>query len=128
MYVRELMSPYVIHVAPGDSLAAAREKLRMNRIHHLIVLDGKRIVGVISYRDLIGKADGLTVAEVMSRDVVTVVPTDSVRSAASRLLGRTHGCAAVLEAGEITGVLTTTDLLRAVTSHAPATPLEAKLI
>ena len=122
MYVRELMSPHVIHVAPGDSLAAAREKLRMNRIHHLIVLDGKRIAGVISYRDLIGKPDGLTVAQVMSRDVVTVVPTDSVRSAASRLLGRTHGCAAVLEAGEITGVLTTTDLLRAVTAHAPATP------
>jgi CBS domain-containing protein len=47
---------------------------------------------------------------------VTVVPTDTV-SAPSRLLGRTHGCAAVLERDELTGVLTTTDLLRAISWH-----------
>ena len=118
MYVRELMTPQVISVPATASLGEAREMLRLYHIHHLLVLDRKRIVGVLSYRDLIGKTDALKVGEVMSRDVVTVIPTDTLRTAASRLLGRTHGCAAVVEAGEVTGVLTTTDLLRAVSSHA----------
>lgn len=113
-YVRDLMSVGVVTVSPAVSLADARAKLHAHRIHHLIVVDGKQIVGVVSYRDLIGKGDEVTVREVMSRDVVTVVPTDTVRNAASRLLGRTHGCAAVLERDELTGVLTTTDLLRAI--------------
>lgn len=113
-YVRDLMSVGVVTVSPGTSLGDARAKLHAHRIHHLIVVDGKQVVGVISYRDLVGKGDELAVREVMSRDVVTVVPTDTVRSAASRLLGRTHGCAAVLERDELSGVLTTTDLLRAI--------------
>ena len=119
-YVREVMTPHVISVDPGETLAEARELLRTHRIHHLIVLDRKRIAGVLSYRDMIGRDDMLTVGEVMSRDVVTVVPTDTLRIAVSRLLGRTHGCAAVVEAGEVTGVLTTTDLLRAVTAQPAA--------
>lgn len=119
MHVRELMSARVISVSPTDSLATAREQLRTHRIHHLLVLDRKRIVGVLSYRDLIGKADGLNVGEVMSRDVVTVVPTDTIRNAAARLLGRSHGCAAVVESGEVTGVLTTTDLLHAISARPP---------
>jgi CBS domain-containing protein len=121
MYVRELMTPRVISVRPTDSIRAAREELSRHRIHHLLVLEQKRIVGVLAYRDLIGKADALTVAEVMSRDVVTVVPTDTARNAAALLLGRSHGCAAVLEAGVVTGVLTTTDLVRAISGRQTAT-------
>jgi len=114
MYVRELMTPRVISVRPTDSIRAAREELSRHRIHHLLVLEHKRVVGVVAYRDLIGKPDTLTVAEVMSRDVVTVAPSDTARGAAALLLGRSHGCAAVLEAGVVTGVLTTTDLVRAI--------------
>ena len=110
------MTAGAISIGPNDSLVAARELLQRHRIHHLLVLDGKRIVGVLSYRDLLGKADRSTVAQAMSRDVVTVEPGDTVRDAATRLLGRTHGCAAVVEAGAIAGVLTTTDLMRAVST------------
>ena len=116
-YVRELMSAGAISVRPTDTLGHARAQLREHRIHHLVVLDGKRVVGILSYRDLLGRSDQLTVGEAMSRDVVTVQPTDTVRYVASRLLGKTHGCAAVLEGGDLTGVLTTTDLLRAVSAR-----------
>lgn len=118
MYVRELMTPHVISAAPTDTLADARTQLRDHCIHHLVVMEQKQLVGVLSYRDLIGKNDGESVASVMSRDIVTVTPHDTVRNAASRMLGRTHGCAAVVDAGEVTGVITTTDLLRAVSLKA----------
>ena len=116
MYVKELMTPRVISVRPSDTLGTARQSLRENRIHHLLVLDRDTIVGVVSYRDLIGRNDTQTVAEVMSRDVATVTPWDTVRNAAQRLLGLTHGCLAVMDRDQIAGVVTTTDLLRAVSA------------
>lgn len=111
------MTPKVIAVQPTDSLAIARQRLREHRIHHLLVLDGGKVVGVLSYRDLIGRGDEDAVQAVMSRDVVTIEPWDTVRNAASRVLGKTHGCIAVMNRGEVAGVVTTTDLLRAVSSN-----------
>lgn len=122
MYVRELMTRGAISVRPADTLAIARQQLRDNRIHHLVVLEGEKVVGLISYRDLIGKDDTQRVQDVMSRDVVSVTPWDSVRDAATRMIGRTHGCLPVLEGGKVTGVITTTDLLRAVSHTRPAMP------
>ncbi|MGN6182288.1 MAG: CBS domain-containing protein [Thermoanaerobaculia bacterium] len=117
MYVRDLMTPHVISVKPTDTLGIAREQLRENRIHHLVVLDDEKVVGLVSYRDLIGKNDSQSVAQIMSPDFETCEPWETVRNAATRMIGRTHGCLPVMESGKVAGVITTTDLLRAV-SHA----------
>jgi CBS domain-containing protein len=124
MYVRDLMSPGVVSVTPAQTLAAARDVLRQNRIHHLLVLQGGRLVGILSYRDLIGKDDTTPVGDAMSRDVVTVEPWETLRSAAGKMLGRTHGCLPVIDRGEVTGIITSSDLLRAVAHH--ATPAQAR--
>jgi len=120
MYVKDLMSPGVVTVQPSDSLAIAREALRVNRIHHLVVLEQGRVVGILSYRDLIGKSDGEPVEAVMSRDIVTTAPWETARNAAAKMIGRTHGCLPVLEGDRVAGVLTSTDLLHAVSHKSPA--------
>jgi acetoin utilization protein AcuB len=117
MYVRDLMTPKVIAVQPGDTLAVARKELLDHRIHHLLVMDDNRVVGLLSYRDLIGKGEQESVGAVMSRDVCCVQPWDTLKNAAAMMLGRTHGCLPVMESGRVTGIITTTDLLRAVTAH-----------
>lgn len=116
MQVQDVMTVGVVCVPPTCSLKAAREQLALHRIHHLLVKDEDRLVGVLSYHHLIGGSDQRTVAEVMSRDVVTLTPTDTLRNAASRLLGRSHGCAAVLSGNSVSGVVTTTDLLHAIST------------
>jgi CBS domain-containing protein len=120
MYVRELMTPRVIAVAPADPLAVARRLLRENRIHHLLVMEKDHVVGLLSYRDLIGHGEDEPVSSVMSRDVLAVEPWATARNAATMMLGRKHGCLPVMEGGHVTGVITTTDLLRAVTAAKPA--------
>jgi CBS domain-containing protein len=117
MYVRDLMTPRVVSVTPTETLEVARELLREHQIHHLLVMENERVVGLLSYRDLIGKENARTVAQVMTRDVITVEPWQTVREAAAKLIGRTHGCLPVIESGKVRGVITTTDMLRAV-SHA----------
>jgi CBS domain-containing protein len=64
------------------------------------------------------------VREVMSRDLLTVVPEDTLGEAAEKMAGRDVGAALVMDAGRLVGILTDRDLLAAVaagaqTSEAP---------
>jgi len=119
MRISELMTPKVISVAPDDPLSVAREHFRANSIHHLLVVERGRVVGVISVREVIGKPADTTVGSVMARNVMTVSPDASTRDVATAMIGRGHGCVPIVDAGRIVGIVTTTDLLR-VLSRGPA--------
>lgn len=114
MRIQDMMSKQVIRVAPATSIAEARERLRTDEISHLVVMDGKRLAGVISEKDLHGAGDDKPVAAVMSRRIVTIEPTATVRRAAGILRGRGIGCLPVLDDGALVGILTTSDILTAL--------------
>lgn len=106
------MTRQVISVSPGDTIAIARERLRVHQIHHLLVVDGGAAVGAIAMRDLAGKPETARVDEVMTREVATIDADATLRRAASLMIRGTTGCLPVLEEGKLTGIITTTDLMR----------------
>ena len=100
-----------------ESAAAAFERMRRARIRHLVVQDGKRIVGVLSDRDVAGVGSPRqveTVEDVMTSPALSCSPDLTLRKAANLLRGRTMGCLPVVEDGKIVGIVTTTDLLELV--------------
>src|ERR1051325_962147 len=113
MRVFEIMTTGVQTVPPSLSAPQAFDLMRTEGIHHLVVTAGGRIVGVLSARD--GGADaartGTTVADVMTRHVITVRSRDTVARAANVMRGRTIGCLPVLDGRKLVGVVTTADLL-----------------
>ena len=116
MRVRDVMSTDVKSVAAGLSVEDAWRRMRAERIHHLVVLDGTVIAGVISDRDAGGPKGaavraGHEVGELMTRHVVTVTPDTTVKRAANLMRGRSIGCAVVTERGRVAGIVTTSDLL-----------------
>jgi CBS domain-containing protein len=120
MRISELMTPKVISVSPDDPLSVAREHFRANNIHHLLVIERGRVVGVISVREVIGKPADATVGSVMARNVMTVGPDTSTRDVATAMIGRGHGCVPIVDCGRIVGIVTTTDLLRVLSRGAAA--------
>jgi CBS domain-containing protein len=95
--------------------------MRLHDIHHLIVLEQRRVVGVVSARDLGGRVgarghdgDARTVADVMSPHIVSATPETTVRQAANLMRGRIVGCLAVIDGDEPIGIVTTTDLLELI--------------
>lgn len=54
MQVREAMTAEVISVEPTTTIDTARELMNSSKIRHLPVLDGDRLVGMLSIRDVIG--------------------------------------------------------------------------
>jgi acetoin utilization protein AcuB len=117
MRVGERMTRNPAVVRLGDSLATARMIMQSAGFKHLPVVERKRVLGVISDRDVRQHAGGLedTVVEAaMTADPVTVSPDTRVEEAASLILVRGIGCLPVTEHGGLVGIITTSDLLRAL--------------
>ncbi len=119
MRLGEIMTREVKTAALGETAEEAYRRMRLHRIRHLVVVDGKRVVGVLSERDLGGSGGaalraGRTVEELMARDVATASPETTIRQAANLLRGRSIGCLPVMEDSKLLGIVTVTDLLELV--------------
>lgn len=116
MRVRDVMSTAVKAVGAALPAEEAWRWMRAERIHHLVVLDGRAIAGVISDRDVGGPRGaavraGSEVGELMTANVVTVTPDTPVKRVANLMRGRSIGCVVVTEKGRVAGIVTTSDLL-----------------
>ena len=90
MRLGDIMERAVATIGTDDPADLAWEKMRRGRIHHLVVMNGRTVVGVLSARDLGGARgaplrEAQTVANLMTTHVVTATPTTTVREAANLL-------------------------------------------
>lgn len=120
MLVRDIMRSPAITVSPETTLEDAYRTMQDRGIRHLPVLEGTRVVGVVTDRDLrlatsalapSPFAPGSRVSAVMSRPSLTADPLDPVEDAARTMRERKIGCLPVLQDGRVIGILTGLDLL-----------------
>lgn len=119
MRLQDIMSTKVRTIGPGGSAEDAFQEMKRRGIHHLVVMDRGRVVGIISERDLGGRRGvalraNRTVAEAMAPHVVSAKPTTTLRQAANLLRGRGVGCLPVVDGGKLRGILTVSDVLELV--------------
>lgn len=119
--VREYMSPSLHTIGKEQTLATAHAMMRKWQIRHLPVLDGGKIVGVLSLRDLhlvetlkdVDPEDVL-VEDAMTPDPYTIGPDADLRVVAMEMATRKLGSAVVARDGRVAGIFTTIDALRAL--------------
>jgi acetoin utilization protein AcuB len=130
MKVREVMTSTVLSVSPSTAVADVRRLLQQRSIRHILVTDGPQLLGIATDRDirlnlpspattlsvwemnsLLAK---LTVGEIMTRDVVTIAPDHEVHEAAQLMIDRRIGALPVIADRKVVGIITETDLLRAL--------------
>jgi CBS domain-containing protein len=116
MRVQDVMTRGVDTITPATSAEAAWEAMQANGTHHLIVKAGTALVGVFSHRDGGGARGatlrkGRTVADLMTRGVVTVPARAPLRKAANLMRGRSIGCVVATAARRPVGIVTVSDLL-----------------
>jgi acetoin utilization protein AcuB len=131
MKVNEWMSPDPVTVAPDVTVIKARQLLESHRFRHLPVLDGNRVIGMVSDRD-VGINHAALIAAVRARDVealiddertvesvmsapVHVVDVDASVSDAARLLlsQRISALPVVDKDRALVGIITSVDCLLA---------------
>jgi CBS domain-containing protein len=135
MRVHEVMTKDVQTISPTKSAEHAWDLMQGRHIHHLVVTEGARIVGVLSDRDVGGRnGESLrrdhTVGELMTDRVVTVNERTTVRQAANLMRGRSIGCLVVASGNRPLGIVTVADLLTLIGRGAerPAPSAERPII
>jgi acetoin utilization protein AcuB len=129
MKVRELMTGAPITVRPDTPVFDARQIMVKERIRHLLVTENKRLVGIVTDRDirlnLPSQATSLsmwevnyllaklTVAQVMTKSVIITGMEQDAADAARLMLEHKIGALPVLDGSDLVGIVTETDMLRA---------------
>jgi acetoin utilization protein AcuB len=144
MKVVEIMSTRPITIGMDDSLQSIRELLHKHRFHHVMVVSGGRLRGVISDRDVLRRLSpfvatagaqrrdeatlDLHAHQLMTRRPITVTPQTDTQVAARFLIENGISCLPVVDDAEaLVGVVTWKDLLRASLEQArPAEPLRER--
>lgn len=130
MLVRHFMSAPVFTVSAGDRCAKVLGEFRRRQIRRAPVLEGNRIVGLVSERDLL-KRTGMDLAaqsagaaeivhpgvvgDVMSPQIRTIRPNDHLELAARTMLQYKISCLLVVESHKLKGIITESDIFRALT-------------
>lgn len=125
--VSDLMSTALVTVKASDNLLSARAEMEVGVIRHLPVVDDRhRLVGVISDRDIIHlRGTNKHVADVMTRDVITVRPEAPAATAATIMLDHKIGSVLVVDdENTLLGVVTQTDYLELARRSLLGLPLE----
>ena len=119
--VYKYMTPSPHSIGRDQSLATAHRLMRNNGIRHLPVLDGGVLVGLVSERDLrfietLQEVDlgVVRVEEAMSPDPYFVHVDTPVRDVAAQMIEHKYGSAIVVDHGNVVGIFTTIDALRAL--------------
>ncbi len=107
-------------VSPGDPLSRAADILREGGFHHLPVVDGGKLVWILSDTDLrnamlTSDAAGSDrpVREIMRTEVWSLSPEDSIDDALLVITREKFGALPVLSGEKLVGIITKMDLLRA---------------
>lgn len=127
--VSQIMSKNLVRLHLTDDLTKAESLFKHHKIRHIPVVKGNKILGILSYTDLlrISFADAIdeedevvdttvynmfSVEQVMVKKVKTVSPETTIKEAAEILTHNDFHALPVCEGDLLVGIVTTTDLLR----------------
>ena len=126
--VRDLMQEKIVTIGASDRLSTVEDIMTLGRVRHMPVVQGGKLVGVVSERDLLRASlsnltgfdsserrsflDGVEIARVMSAPPVVIEADAPIEHAALVMAERRIGCLPVMDGQMLVGLLTETDLLR----------------
>ena len=106
-------------VAPTTSVLDAVARMNARRIGSVLVMDGDRLVGIFTERDVLTRIVPRSldpaktpVSEVMTREVITVGPTTTVQQAMVIVTETRRRHLPVVQAGKVLGLVSIGDLTR----------------
>lgn len=127
--ISKIMSTHLVTVHHGDPVSKVRQLATEHGVHHIPVVNGDQLVGIISWSDILRVSFGdtfgtdqravdatldhtFTLEQLMQKNPVTLPETATVREAAEILaVGEFHSVL-VVHGTKLVGVVTSTDLIK----------------
>lgn len=132
--ISTIMTTNLIKINLTDDLTKAEMLFKKHKVRHIPVVSGLKIIGMLSYTDLlrISFVDAVdddsdlvdvtvynmfTIEQVMAKKLVTVAPETSIKEVAEILSTREFHALPVCEGDLLVGIVTTTDLIKYLISQ-----------
>lgn len=131
MLVRRFMSPDVFTLAPTATCEAAYQELTKRRFRRAPVVENGALLGIVSLTDLTRRlvfvpnlidtqegrsASATLVRSIMSTQLKTAAPHEHIELASARMMQNRIGALPVVEHDHLVGMLTESDVFRALWS------------
>ena len=128
MNVSDAMTQNVLTIEPRADARLAIQMMLWGGFRHLPVVRDGDVVGILSEHDLcrVGGASGARVEELMTTEVATTTPGESLADAAASMAAARIGCMPVVDDGALAGLLTTTDVLAHMVGEVPRLPVNGE--
>jgi acetoin utilization protein AcuB len=113
-----IMTKNVITAGPDDKLSVARDIFRKNRVHHLPIVHGTKLLGILTTYDIFKMIESkdayekILIKDVMTTHVATLEPEDKVGSAAELFLENLFHAVPIVKDGELKGIVTSFDVIK----------------
>ncbi len=130
--LKEIMVTKVITVRADEAFSHVEEKLRVNKIRHLPVVDkDNKLIGIITERDLYkavsprhtedglvydkSQLDSFVLKRYMTENPLTLKPESPISEAVNLMATRKYGCIPIIYTdGALAGIVTQIDILKFV--------------
>ena len=126
--ISAIMTKDVITLNHTDDLELAEKLFKKNHIRHIPVVSGEKIIGMLSYTDLlrISFADAIdedeqevdtvvynmfTIEQVMAKNLISVNANTTIKEVAEILAKKEFHALPVIDNDLLVGIVTTTDLI-----------------
>lgn len=127
--VAKIMASELVTIDHTEPVSRARELLEDGKYHHLPVVHGENLVGIVSWNDVLritfgefGNQDGRSLdaildhtyklTDVMNAGPTTLDATATIRDAATALSEQSFHSLPVVDGKKLVGLVTSTDLIR----------------
>lgn len=132
--ISQIMTKNLVKLNLNDNLTKAESLFKKHKIRHIPVVNGDKIVGMLSYTDLLRISfadatddsgtsvettvyDMFTLEQVMTNQVKTLQADDYVKDAAEIFTTAEFHALPVIEKDKLVGIVTTTDIIKYLLSQ-----------
>ena len=119
--IQKYMTTSPHSIGREQKLSKAHAMMREHAFRHLPVLEGGKLVGLVTMRDLHlietlrdVEVNEVAVEDAMTSDVYAVSPDAPLDEVAAEMAERKYGCTIVMQNDRVVGVFTTVDACRAL--------------
>lgn len=122
--VKRIKTSKIIYVSPGDTMLKVEEVFDTFSIHHILVVENEKLMGVISKNDLLRvyknavsqgqlpQRDLILASEIMTENPITLDTEDTIGLAADIFLSNQVHSIPILNGDQLSGIITNHDIIK----------------